>query len=158
MIANRNSVPDPAVKRLSLYLRQLEQLAASRFSGEQGYPVDVQEKKGMRRLIWRPMWESLMHDLKQDVAVDVIAARFHHSLINALVEQALWVTQEHDINIVVLSGGVYQNRLISDGLSTLLEQEGLRVLLPKNIPTNDGGVALGQAVISAAHQIKKCSV
>lgn len=57
------------------------------------------------------MWRSMLQDLKEGVAMEIIAARFHHVIINAVAGQALWLTSEHNINTVVLSGG--HSRIVS---------------------------------------------
>jgi hydrogenase maturation protein HypF len=53
----------------------------------------------------------------------------------------------------VLSGGVFQNRILLEGVAQGLREAGLTVLTPRRIPANDGGISLGQAVIAAARSI-----
>lgn len=132
---------------------ELEQLASAQFPVEQGYPYAMQNGDGVQRITWGPLWLCLLQDLQAGVSTHVIAARFHHTLINAMVEQARQLISAHAINTVVLSGGVFQNRLLAEGVLALLEGEGLRVLLPELLPANDGGIALGQAVITVARTI-----
>lgn len=132
---------------------QLEQLAIAAFSAEQGYPLASGSMDGVQRIGWGPMWQHLLRDLQAGVRADIIAARFHRTVINVVAEQARQLTSAHHITTVVLSGGVMQNRLLVETLLSQLEDEGLRVLLPAALPANDGGIALGQAVIAAARNL-----
>jgi hydrogenase maturation protein HypF len=132
---------------------QLEHLAASAFSSEQDYTVSVRNDVGVQRLTWESMWRSMLQDLKEGVATEIIAARFHHTIINAVAGQALWLMSQHSTNTVVLTGGAFQNRLLAEGMIALLAGKGVQALLPAAIPANDGGIALGQAVIASAHNI-----
>jgi hydrogenase maturation protein HypF len=54
------------------------------------------------------------------------------------------------VDLVVLSGGVFQNRLLLERTATALQDAGLRGLVPRLLPPNDGGIALGQLAIAAA--------
>jgi hydrogenase maturation protein HypF len=130
---------------------QLEQLATREFSSEGPYPHAVQGV-GPLRIRWAPLWRALLDDLAAGVERGVIAARFHQGVVHAVVEQARALMTQHRFDTVALSGGVMQNRLIAEGLVEGLEGLGLRVLLPATLPTNDGGIALGQALVAAARQ------
>jgi len=97
---------------------------------------------------WAPLWRALLDDLQSGVAPATIAARFHHSVARAVCETAIHLCSVHHINTVVLSGGVFQNRLLLEGCAGRLRDVGLRVLSPRQTPANDGGLALGQAVVA----------
>jgi hydrogenase maturation protein HypF len=58
------------------------------------------------------------------------------------------VRQEYAVSRVVLSGGVFQNRLFSEAVTTLLENDGFAVFTHRLVPPNDGGLALGQALVA----------
>ena len=60
------------------------------------------------------------------------------------------LAERHGLDLVVLSGGVFQNRLLLERTWELLAERGLRVLVPRLLPPNDGGIAYGQAAIAAA--------
>jgi hydrogenase maturation protein HypF len=89
-------------------------------------------------------------DLQRGVAVPTIAARFHSGLAAATVRAVLAVASAHDLELAVLSGGVFQNRLLVDAVCAALGRAGLRVLTPERLPANDGGISFGQAAIAAA--------
>ncbi|MEO6410683.1 MAG: carbamoyltransferase HypF [Burkholderiaceae bacterium] len=101
-----------------------------------------------------PMWSMLLDDLSRAVPAGVAAARFHRGLIDAIaamvrrltdgVGEAPWRPR------IVLSGGVFQNALLLAELPRRLAAEGHAVLTPQRVPANDGGLALGQALIAAA--------
>jgi hydrogenase maturation protein HypF len=134
---------------------ELEQLAVSALSSEQGYPVAERDDGLVRRLMWWPMWRGMLQDLTAGVSSQNIAARFHHTIISTVAGQALRLASEHSITTVALTGGAFQNRLLAEGVIALLEQTGVEVLMPELLPANDGGIALGQAVIAFARDSKR---
>ncbi len=104
-----------------------------------------------------PMWRALLSDLMRDTPVPVIAARFHKGLAMVVARMIDRLRQRHPerepISTVALSGGVLQNRVLLEQLIGRLEALGLRVLTNTLVPANDGGLALGQAVIAAARAL-----
>jgi hydrogenase maturation protein HypF len=93
---------------------------------------------------------AVARDAAAGVATGVIAARFHRALADALARACVEIAARHGTDLVVLSGGVLQNVRLLVGASTRLEAAGLRVLVPEQLPPNDGGIAYGQAAIAAA--------
>ena len=96
------------------------------------------------------LWQALLNDLKQNIPKPVIAAKFHTGLANAIGEMVHQLCYQHDIHQVVLTGGVFQNRLLLELVSERMETMGITVLIHRLVPPNDGGLSLGQAVIAAA--------
>jgi hydrogenase maturation protein HypF len=78
-----------------------------------------------------------------------VAARFHAALAEATARACALAAARHGLGTVVLSGGAFQNRVLLDRTSALLAGAGLRVLVPRRLPPNDGGIAFGQAAIAA---------
>jgi hydrogenase maturation protein HypF len=76
----------------------------------------------------------------------VVSARFHNAVARATAEACA----APGLELVVLSGGVFQNRTLLSATATALEARGLRVLVPERLPPNDGGVSYGQAAVAAA--------
>ena len=106
-----------------------------------------------------PMWLTLLRDLQLGTPVPLIAARFHKGLamVIARLVCALY-RDECDKNggtprTVALSGGVLQNRVLLEQLVMRLERCGFTVLTHRQVPANDGGLALGQAAIAAARAL-----
>jgi hydrogenase maturation protein HypF len=120
----------------------------------EGYPCDV-SGGALLRFGWGPLWMAILDDLSRGAAREIAAARFHKGLISALSRVAGDLASRHGPRTVVLSGGVFQNRLLLEGVSRTLREAGLTVLTPRRVPANDGGIALGQAVIAAASTIAR---
>jgi hydrogenase maturation protein HypF len=122
---------------------ELEQLADP---AEQGtYRAGVTDTIAGVELI-----RAVVDDLRQGVAAPVIAARFHNGVVDAITRMCLRLREETGIADVALSGGVFQNLLLVKGCVDRLGGNGFRVLTHSRVPTNDGGISLGQAVVAAA--------
>ncbi|MDJ1169453.1 carbamoyltransferase HypF [Roseofilum sp. BLCC_M154] len=103
----------------------------------------------------RPMWHSLLEDLSQGATLSLIATRFHQGLIQGithLVEKLAHQCQLDglDIEKIALSGGCFQNRILLEELTKNLEARGYECLSQAKVPSNDGGVSLGQGAIAIA--------
>lgn len=106
------------------------------------------------------MWQALLGDLVLDTPIGVMAARFHRGLANVIVRMveklAVQIgTEDAPMGTVVLSGGVFQNRVLFERVLAGLEARGLTVLTHSRVPCNDGGLALGQAAIAAARLLQQ---
>ena len=86
----------------------------------------------------------------------IMAARFHRGLADAVVEMAAQLAP--GIETAVLSGGAFQNRILLELVMEGLRIRGFRVLAPRQVPANDGGLSLGQAVIAAARWLNLSEV
>ncbi len=98
----------------------------------------------------RPAVEQIVGDLRNGQGAGMVAAKFHNTVVSFLVASALRAREETQLDVVALSGGCFANRYLTARLVEALEAEGLRVLRHRMIPCNDGGIALGQAVVAAA--------
>ena len=87
---------------------------------------------------------------RSGTGVAALSARFHRGLAEAVVAACLRLRDEGAPGRVVLSGGAWQNRLLVTHAAEGLEREGFRVLLPVQLPANDGGLSHGQAAVAAA--------
>ena len=92
---------------------------------------------------------SVIADWRQGISKNVISARFHNGAAEMVLNNCLIQKKKHHISNVVLSGGVWQNILLLTNTLALLRNEGFNVFTHHQVPTNDGGIALGQAVIAA---------
>jgi len=124
-------------------------------SADESYAFTITERAdGLLCLEPSPMWETLLEDLKQKVPVARIAARFHFGLARAIRNLVARLremnTAATGVTTVALSGGCFQNKLLLEELVRLLETDGLTCLTHTKVPSNDGGLALGQAAIAAA--------
>lgn len=133
---------------------EFEALAAEVIDNEStGYRVEIADGD-LLSLSWAPLWSEFLFDLERGTKTAIIAARFHRGLIGAIVEVASRLCNAQGIATVVLSGGVFQNRLLMEGVVGALRQNQLKVLTPQRVPANDGGVSLGQAALSALHSTR----
>jgi hydrogenase maturation protein HypF len=108
-----------------------------------------------------PMWNALLGDLILDTPVPVIAARFHKGLARVIARMVDKLARSRaqngptpmPIRHVALSGGVFQNRVLLELVADHLRALDYIVLTHRQVPSNDGGLALGQAAIAAAQFI-----
>ncbi len=98
----------------------------------------------------RPAILAAVEDAASAVPPGAISARFHAGLAAATVAACAALAEERGLDLVVLSGGVFQNRLLLESVAAGVIDAGLRVLTPERLPPNDGGIAFGQAAIAAA--------
>jgi hydrogenase maturation protein HypF len=108
------------------------------------YPIDLDGAE----IDWRPLVDAVIEDIDQGAGVDTIAARFH----NGLVEMMVAVAKRTGCSRVALSGGCFQNRLLTERAHARLTDAGFEVLLHRGTPPNDGGLSLGQILV-AAHEL-----
>jgi hydrogenase maturation protein HypF len=97
-----------------------------------------------------PIIQGVIEDVTRNISPAVISARFHNTLVTLFDALCRQLRDDTGIDRVALSGGVFQNSRLFTGLSTLLEKSGFSLLTHRLVPTNDGGISLGQAVVAAA--------
>ncbi|MCB1800609.1 MAG: carbamoyltransferase HypF [Gammaproteobacteria bacterium] len=134
---------------------ELEALAAGASDGLDGtgYVLDITEDGNVLQLDPAPMWQALLQDLANGTPRASIAARFHQGLADSTADLAAQIAQQQGIDTIALSGGVMQNALLFERIANRLDARGLRVLSHQQVPANDGGLSLGQAVVAAASRI-----
>jgi hydrogenase maturation protein HypF len=98
----------------------------------------------------RPTIRAIARDLARGVPVPSVSARFHNALASATATACGTAAERAGTSTVVLSGGVFQNRLLLARTRASLEADGLRVLVPGALPPNDGGIAYGQLAVASA--------
>ena len=96
-----------------------------------------------------PLFEVLLDDLLAGVPVSTVAARFHNGVATMVLEVCRSIRETHGVSSVALSGGVWQNATLLRKTQLLLQQDEFDVYNHRQVPANDGGLALGQAVIAA---------
>jgi hydrogenase maturation protein HypF len=95
------------------------------------------------------MIQQILSDIRKEIARGAISAKFHNTLAAALLEMAKEAREKTRLETVALSGGVFCNRYLTNRLVKLLKKEGFCVLFNRDVPSNDGGISLGQAAIAA---------
>ncbi|HUV40651.1 MAG TPA: carbamoyltransferase HypF [Sedimentisphaerales bacterium] len=117
---------------------------------EQCYDFELVESTGKPvQIDLRKMVKQLICDLQQAIPKAVISAKFHNTIAAALLETAKKAKQSTGLNTAALSGGVFCNRYLTNRLVNLLNKNDFHVLFNRDVPSNDGGISLGQAAIAA---------
>jgi hydrogenase maturation protein HypF len=122
----------------------LEQLARSALHAEP-YPFPFIENQ----LDFRPLLQSVARDRGRGRNVNEIARSFQRGVAHGLREALLVISRTHELDTVVLSGGVFQNELLLEDLKGLLDGSSLQIWINHEVPPNDGGISLGQAALAA---------
>ncbi len=110
------------------------------------YGLEVLSGDGPMVVDWTPALESLLEDRRTGAPVGVMAARFHNGLAAVIAD----VAERVGVERVALSGGCFQNTVLAEETARALERRGLKPLLHRRVPANDGGLALGQVAVAAA--------
>ena len=119
---------------------ELEDSYDFRFINRTGEPL---------QLDWTDMIRQLITDIQEMKAIGIVSAKFHNCLAAGLLELAKAAREETKLNTVALSGGVFCNRYLTVRCIKLLKKAGFSVLFNRDVPSNDGGISLGQAAIAA---------
>lgn len=98
----------------------------------------------------RPLFEALLEGIRTGVPAGKLALDFHVTIARASTRIASEICVREGIDTVVLSGGVFMNRLLLRLLTRELKDAGLAVLVPHTVPVNDGCIAYGQAAVARA--------
>jgi hydrogenase maturation protein HypF len=135
------------------------EFAAENASTSERYPFlySVGKYEGEHDPAWIIDWEPMIRNVLSDIAAgslrSAMAAKFHNTLSELIVETASRVGEKR----VVLSGGCFQNRYLSERVITRLEAEGFHPYWHQRVPPNDGGIALGQIFVwLQAHRKGTC--
>jgi hydrogenase maturation protein HypF len=126
---------------------ELEMLARS--STDDGcYPFELRRQGRSLEIGTRPLFESLIRDILRRESVEMISRRFHAGVVRTFVALAGKLGQVFSLHRVCLSGGTFQNALLLEHLICGLESEGFVVFTHSEVPTGDGGLSLGQALVA----------
>jgi hydrogenase maturation protein HypF len=114
------------------------------------YAIALEDRDGMLELDPRAAISTIASERAEGVPIGIVAARFHIGLARATALACKRIAGVRDLNIVVLSGGVFQNRILLELTIAELKRAGLRPLIPERLPPGDGGVSYGQVAVAAA--------
>jgi hydrogenase maturation protein HypF len=130
---------------------ELEAMAEQGAQGGYEMPLALgADEQRMAAIDVRPALRELVGELAAGVSSALVSTRFHNGLSAATAAACGVAASDAGVGTVVLSGGVFQNRLLLEETSRLLAEAGLRVLVPERLPPNDGGISYGQLAIAAA--------
>jgi hydrogenase maturation protein HypF len=126
----------------------IELEAAADWEEQDTYPFDMHADEFNPK----PLLIALLADWRIGLPVNTLAARFHNSVARLCLDVCRSIRSRNSISTVALTGGVWQNRFLLRRTLDILEPDGFLVLIHHQVPTNDGGIALGQAMIAAQQQ------
>ncbi len=115
---------------------------------QESYPYHIVEDEGIRVVRLSDLLSAVIEDLHQGISKGRISVKFHNTVAQMINEMCRLIADETGITQVALSGGVFQNRLLLRKAVNLLESSGFQVFTHRQVPCNDGGISLGQAVIA----------
>ena len=118
------------------------------------YNFDLREDGDKTEIVINPLFKDIVSDLKSGIGKESISAKFHNTVAHIILKICKKIFKEKAIDRVVLSGGVFQNMMLLEKTLLLLRNKDFRVYTHHRVPPNDGGIALGQAII-ANEWIKK---
>jgi hydrogenase maturation protein HypF len=113
------------------------------------YQVVVDSAEGYHTVKLKALLTSVIDDITNNASQAVIAMKFHNTVARLTQDVCSRIRQESGLDTVALSGGCFQNRLLLIKVIVLLRKSGFKVLAHRQVPANDGGISLGQAVIAA---------
>jgi hydrogenase maturation protein HypF len=128
---------------------ELEGLATT-VDADGRYPFDFTDTSTATFIDFRPMILAVSRDAATWVPAAVIARRFHSTLAEVVVRTCARLRSDTGVSLVALSGGVFQNALLTEESIARLRADGFRVLRHRRVPPGDGGLSLGQLAVAAA--------
>ena len=127
---------------------EMESLAKPFIPGAKSYPYAIEKTEMGAVIRLRELLAAVVQDVRANEFAGVIGARFHRTVAEIAVDICKRARAASGLNEVALSGGVWQNQVLLDLVRPGLNQAGFTVYFHKQVPTNDGGIALGQAMIA----------
>src|SRR5208337_4284292 len=126
------------------------EMAMAASEDETAYPMKLLPEDDHWIIGTRPLFEALLDDLGQNLPVAAISRRFHNGLVEGFVQLATLLRKKTALQRVCLSGGTFHNFYLSQQLEARLSETGFEVFTQKEVPSGDGGLSLGQALVAAA--------
>jgi hydrogenase maturation protein HypF len=119
-----------------------------------GYAYNIlYHEEAPLQLDFSPMFPEILADIAAAVQTSVIAYRFHATVASATTDICLNIAAATGLERIILSGGVFQNRLLTEMVYTALSNRKLSVFTHRLVPPNDGGIALGQAAVAGRRKL-----
>jgi len=127
---------------------EMEVLAKPLVAEAKSYPYVISETRDGTLIYLKELFAAIVQDVHANRGIGPIGARFHKTIAEIAIETCRRARSKTGLNEVVLSGGVWQNQVLLDLVCAGLTQEKFVVYFHKQVPANDGGLALGQAVVA----------
>jgi hydrogenase maturation protein HypF len=119
-----------------------------------GWQFDIRHLESAILVDPFPVFRGIVADMSRRVSVSETAFRFHQAVASAVIEICMLARRSTKLNTVALSGGCFQNKLLTEMCLSGLQRRRFRVLTHSKVPANDGGISLGQAMVAAASMVK----
>jgi len=130
---------------------ELEVAAYAAPEEKNAYPFSFEKQGEVNIIKVNDLLKAVIKDTLNKTTPAIVAARFHNTIAQMIVETCQILKGEAGLKRVVLSGGVFQNRLLLRKSTALLESAGFEVYTHRQVPCNDGGISLGQVAIANAN-------
>ena len=121
---------------------QLESVADASINSSYSFSIK-------NNISFKSTFEEIISDLLNKIPIEKISGKFHNTMVNVIVDVAKQIRHSTGINNVVLSGGTFQNSILLEKTEIKLSENGFDYYTQSQIPSNDGGIALGQLAIAA---------
>jgi len=127
---------------------ELESFCASGITKRYKFSIYKEEEKFI--IDPQEIFIDIIKDLKKRLDKKVMAAKFHNTVAEFTADLCGKIRENSEINEIALSGGVFQNKYLTEKVVFLLEDKGFKVYIQRKVPPNDGGISLGQAVVAGS--------
>ncbi|HXY74011.1 MAG TPA: carbamoyltransferase HypF, partial [Dehalococcoidales bacterium] len=127
---------------------ELEMLAPAGKTPVDCYPYRIDDINNVKTVLLGELISTVIRDVKNKIPASIVSHKLHGTVAEMTLTMCRKISEETRLKQVALSGGVFQNRLLLRLTRNILEEAGFRVFIHHLVPTNDGGISLGQAVIA----------
>lgn len=122
---------------------------------KEDYTYSVYEENGIFKIDYKSILLGILKDIENALAPSSISAKFHNTLGNVTIDMVCKISTRYGLNIVVLSGGVFENNHLLTYILRGLKEKDIKVYYNQQIPTNDSGISVGQlGIVDAVEEIK----
>jgi hydrogenase maturation protein HypF len=127
---------------------RLENIANSKEKGRYSYEIK-------NEISFDLTFKEIISDIQSGITPGIISGKFHNTIASATCDKVFEIAGMSGLKKIVLSGGVFQNKILSEKIVKKLNGQGLDVFTHSEIPANDGGISLGQLIIAAKNRQSK---
>ena len=114
------------------------------------YDFVVSKEKDKFLICPEPIFQNIIEDLKKNISKSIISAAFHNTIVGIVRQLCHKIRQKEKVKDVILTGTVFQNKVLFNRLNGLLTQDGFKVIMHKHFSCNDSSISFGQAVLADA--------
>lgn len=102
-----------------------------------------------KTISFKPLIKEIVNDVMSNIPLEIISTKFHNTIVNVIESIVFQISKETNLKKIVLSGGSFQNKYLTESIEKRLTNNGYKVYSQFSIPTNDAGIALGQLITAA---------